>query len=66
MDAKLKRLKELIELKERTDAELEALLGGAVRVIKQRACKVCGQPGHRSDNCPTKEQKNEAVQLRTV
>jgi hypothetical protein len=40
MDGKLQRLKELIELKEKTDAELEGLLGGAS--VKESKPRVCG------------------------
>jgi hypothetical protein len=55
MDHKLTRLKELIELKEQTDAELEALLGGAPpearKQRKPQTCSVCGEEGHTARTC---------------
>jgi hypothetical protein len=55
MDAKLTRIKELIALKESTDAELESLLGGAtVKGSKPRLCSNCNQEGHSSRTCPQK------------
>lgn len=55
MDAKLLRIKELIELKERTDSELETLLGGApLKVSRARACSICNEEGHTARSCPTK------------
>jgi hypothetical protein len=53
LNAKLARIKELIEIKERTDTELEALIAGAfVKEFKPRVCKNCGQPGHSPKACP--------------
>jgi hypothetical protein len=58
VDHKLRRLKELIELKEQTDAELEALLGGApLETAKQRkpkTCSVCDEEGHTARTCKKK------------
>jgi hypothetical protein len=55
MDAKLLRIKELIELKERTDAELESLLGGApLKGSKARVCSICNADGHTARSCPSK------------
>jgi hypothetical protein len=55
MDAKLLRIKELIELKERTDSELESLLGGApLKGSKARAGSICNEEGHTACCCPTK------------
>lgn len=55
MDAKLQRIKELIELKERTDQELEGLLGGGpFRASRSRACSICNEEGHTARACPTK------------
>jgi DnaJ-class molecular chaperone len=62
VDSKLERIRELIDLKEATDAELSALIsGGTVEVqkSKSRACKTCGKPGHRSDTCPEKAGTSE-------
>ncbi len=53
MDAKLQRIKDLIELKERTDTELEQLLGGG-KIAKARACSICNQEGHTARSCPNK------------
>ena len=53
MEAKLLRIKELIETKERVDAELEEMLGGA-SVKKRVTCSHCGQEGHTARTCPTK------------
>jgi hypothetical protein len=56
LDAKLARIKELIEIKERTDAELEGLIAGApVKEFKPRVCKTCGQPGHSPKACPQRQ-----------
>jgi hypothetical protein len=56
LDAKLARIKELIEIKERTDTELESLIAGAsVKEFKQRVCKNCGQPGHSPKACPQRQ-----------
>ena len=57
MEPRLQRIKELIIEKERVDAELEALLGGA-KESEPRSSEVCGQPGHSSRTCPTKEPAN--------
>jgi hypothetical protein len=56
LETKLARIKELLILKEATDAELESLIGGApVAEPKQRVCKTCGKPGHNSKTCPGQE-----------
>lgn len=56
MDAKLQRIKELIELKERTDNELAALLGGAsLKGSRTRVCSACGEEGHTARVCPNKQ-----------
>jgi hypothetical protein len=59
---KLRRLKELIELKEQTDAELEALLGGApLETTKQRkpqTCSVCSEEGHTARTCKKKAESH--------
>jgi hypothetical protein len=52
MEAKLLRIKELIEAKEKIDTELEELISGGVRQPKQRLCKKCGEPGHGTKTCP--------------
>jgi zinc knuckle protein len=55
MDARLQRIKELIEQKERVDAELENLLGGApLKAGRARVCSVCNAEGHTARSCPTK------------
>jgi hypothetical protein len=55
MEARLQRLKELIEQKEKVDAELESLLGGApVKESKPRVCSGCGTEGHTLRSCPQK------------
>jgi hypothetical protein len=56
MDPRLARIKELIELKEKTDNELESLIGGEpMKDVRQRVCKNCGIPGHSSKTCPQKQ-----------
>jgi hypothetical protein len=47
LDAKLARIKELIEIKEGADTERESLIAGAsVNEFKQRVCKNCAGPTH--------------------
>jgi hypothetical protein len=51
MDAKLLRIKELIELKEKT----ETLLGGApLKPGRVRVCSICNGEGHTARSCPSK------------
>jgi hypothetical protein len=55
LDERLTRIKDLIETKERVDAELEELIGGSPE--KRRApqkCGTCEQEGHTARNCPAK------------
>lgn len=59
MDARLQRIKELIEIKERTDSELESLIAGApIKEAKPRVCGTCGEQGHTSRSCPRKEEQS--------
>jgi hypothetical protein len=60
MDTKIARVKELIAKREELDAELQELLGGAVREKRSPKCSVCGVSGHRASTCPSKQ--TEAVQ----
>lgn len=56
MEARLQRIKELIETKERVDAELESLLGGTpIKESKPRVCSKCGKEGHTSRSCSAQE-----------
>jgi len=53
VDAKLARIKELIQVKEDTDAELAALIGGGeVKKKTPVKCSVCNETGHTARNCP--------------
>lgn len=56
MDERLTRIKDLIETKERVDAELEELIGGSLEKRKRspQKCSSCEQEGHTARNCPTK------------
>ena len=55
MDVKLQRIKELIELKEKTDAELEDLLGGGpLKGNRVRVCSICNAEGHTARSCPAR------------
>lgn len=57
MEDRLQRIRELIDLKDKTDTELETLIAGgtvAEKPKQTRSCKTCGQTGHRADTCPTK------------
>jgi hypothetical protein len=62
MDEKLSRIRELIELKEKTDTELAALIGGGqlpeARQRKPQACSLCHAEGHTARTCPTKGAQN--------
>jgi len=55
IDAKITRVKELIPTREVLDAELHELLGGAVREKRSPKCSTCGEPGHRTSTCPSKQ-----------
>lgn len=55
MEAKLQRIKELIETKERVDAELEEMLGGTVKKErKPLTCSTCGSSEHTARKCDQK------------
>jgi hypothetical protein len=54
LDERLTRIKQLIELKEQTDAELEALIGGGSYERKKTKCSRCGGEGHTARTCPEK------------
>jgi hypothetical protein len=62
MDARLTRIKELIEQKQAIDTELEGLIAGApVKARKPRTCKHCGQEGHTPRACPTKSSGEQSA-----
>lgn len=56
MDERLTRIKDLIETKERVDAELEELIGGSLEKRRRtpQKCSNCEQEGHTARKCPTK------------
>ena len=56
MDERLMRIKDLIETKERVDAELEELIGGSPERRKRASqkCSICDKEGHTARNCPNK------------
>ena len=54
LDTKIVRVKELIAKREQLDAELNELLGGAVRERRTQRCSNCGEAGHRASTCPSK------------
>ena len=54
MEDKLVRIKQLIELKEQTDAELETLIGGGTYTKKKVTCSICNTEGHTARTCPQK------------
>jgi hypothetical protein len=56
LDERLTRIKDLIETKERVDAELEELIGGSLEKRKRspQKCSNCEQEGHTARNCPSK------------
>ena len=56
MDANLARIKELLILKEATDAELESLIAGApLKETKTRVCSNCNAEGHTARQCPQRQ-----------
>jgi hypothetical protein len=54
LDDKLVRIKQLIELKEQTDAELQTLIGGGIYAKKKVTCSICNTEGHTARTCPQK------------
>jgi hypothetical protein len=55
LDDKLARIKQLIDLKEQTDAELFALIGGGdINTRRPPKCSRCNEEGHTARNCPQK------------
>ena len=57
LDAQITPAKALIKRREEIDRQLAELFGGALPAPserKERKCKVCGEPGHRSAACPTR------------
>jgi hypothetical protein len=56
LDERLTRIRDLIETKERVDAELEELIGGSPERRKRapQKCGTCDQEGHTARNCPNK------------
>jgi hypothetical protein len=54
IDGKIARVKALIAKREEIDAELNELLGGALREKRSPRCSTCGEPGHRASTCPSK------------
>ena len=59
MDARLLRIKELIEQKEAIDTELESLIGGAPVHLKHLKrpprCTWCKAEGHTARTCPQQQ-----------
>jgi hypothetical protein len=56
IDARIARVKELIARREELDAELNELLGtGVLREKRSSKCSMCGETGHRSTTCPSKQ-----------
>ena len=57
IDARIARVKELIAKREELDGELNDLLGGGVvREKRSSKCSTCGEHGHRSTTCPSKQE----------
>jgi hypothetical protein len=56
LDERLTRIRDLIETKERIDAELEELLGGSLEKRRRapQKCGICDSEGHTARNCPSK------------
>jgi Zinc knuckle len=54
MDDKLARIRDLIDQKEKIDAELESILGGPLpKMRKPQTCSKCGEQGHTARSCTT-------------
>jgi hypothetical protein len=58
MDDRLHRIRELIDLKEKTDAELDSLISGGTveKARKLQTCGKCGAEGHTARTCPQNTQ----------
>ncbi len=62
MDARLRRIKELIEQKEAIDTELESLIGGApVHLKRPPRCTRCKAEGHTVRTCPQQQMPLDPV-----
>lgn len=59
MDDKLARVRELIEAREKIDAELSTLIVGYEGRKKQR-CGHCGAEGHNAKTCPSRQNQAPA------
>jgi Zinc knuckle len=61
IEARIARVKELIAKREELDGELNELLGnGVLRDKRSSKCSLCGEPGHRSTTCPSKQASQTA------
>jgi hypothetical protein len=58
-ESKLTRARELIAERDRIDAELESIFGGAVtRARAPQKCSKCGVEGHTARFCPREENED--------
>ena len=62
MDYDIARAKELIAQREAIDVELKQLFGSVERSTnrKPQSCSNCGEAGHSSRTCPTKQAEQPA------
>ena len=56
MEARLERIRELINEKERIEGELEGLISGSPVKAAKRKCSHCGSESHTARNCPEKQE----------
>ena len=57
IDERIALAKALITKREEIDVQLSALFAGQVLQKRSQKCRECGEVGHRSDTCPSKEKR---------
>ena len=64
IDDRIALAKELIARREGIDLQLLALFNGSAVGKPGRKCRICGEAGHRSDNCPQSSAQSDTTQYK--